>query len=81
MAGQQLLVVRVVGLHDRALAELLEALDRLRRKVVVPVVELELVPGGERRERDQQRSEKQGESFHELFWQMPSRPGETLEAG
>ena len=51
---QQLLIVRVVGLHDLAHAELLEALDRLRREVAVPVVEVELVPGGERRERLQQ---------------------------
>ena len=43
--GEQLLVVRVVGLHDLALAGLLEALDRLRRDVVVPVVEMQLVLG------------------------------------
>ena len=61
--GQQLLVVRVVGLHDLALAGLLEALDRLRRDVVVPVVEVELVlGGGAAGEGEEQRGEQQHEA-------------------
>ena len=56
--GQKLLVVRVVRLHDLALALLLEALDRFRRDVVVPVVEVELIRG--RRGRGRQREGQDG---------------------
>src|SRR5205085_7529820 len=41
--GQQLLVVGVIGLDHFAFAEVFEALDRLGRNVIVPVVEMELV--------------------------------------
>src|SRR5207237_2595423 len=56
--GEKLLVIGVVGLDDGTLAGVLEALDRLRRDVVVPVVEVEFVLG-ERRERGEQQRERE----------------------
>ena len=78
--GEQLLVVRIVGLHDGALAELLEALDRLRREVVVPVVEVELVLRGGGRQGEDERGEQKNEAFHGHSWSAVSRLGERREA-
>src|SRR4029077_1354425 len=61
---EQLLVVGVVGLHDLALAELLEPLDGLGSDVVVPVVEVQLVLGGRCGHRGDEQGKQHGESFH-----------------
>ena len=81
--GEQLLVVRIVGLHDFALAEILEALDRLRRDVVVPVVQMQLVLGGAGRpsERSQERPGAATSRFMEFLCQSDRRRlGESREA-
>jgi hypothetical protein len=62
---EQLLVVGVVGLHDLALAELLEPLDGLGSDVVVPVVEVQLVLGCRRGHGGDEQGKQHGESFHE----------------
>src|SRR6202007_598818 len=77
------LVVGVVVLPDLALAGLLEALDRLRRDVVVPVVQMEFVLG-EKRGRGQREHERGGGEPQKLLHDRPSwerrRVGETREA-
>ena len=68
---QQLFIVGVIRLHDLTLALRLEALDRLRCDVVIPVVEVKLV-GGERRATGQREDGGEGGS-DALHGDYPSR--------
>ncbi len=82
--GEQLLVVRVIRLHDLALAHALEALDRLRSDVVVPVVEMKLVFRVRRRDGkggDGQDGGGKGSNVHFQFSRSErSRVGDSLAA-
>src|SRR5215468_4107705 len=57
--GKQLLVVREVALLQLTVTKLLEALDRLRRDIVVPVVDVQHVFLGQRWEASQQHDPQQ----------------------